>query len=75
MPQRRAARMFNVIVLAGVSLAACGGESTSEPSSTPAEGGTGGTDAGKDGADADVVDAGADAPTDARGDEKMPAIR
>ena len=73
----KASRMFRVIVLAGVSLAACGGKEDSGDPELPSNPPGPRRDAAVVPDDAAAVvpdDAGLDAPADAR-DEQMPAIK
>lgn len=74
MASRRKARMFHVVVLAGVSLAACGSES-STGQQTGVPGPITNPPAPTDGSatDSPAGDGGVDAPTDAR--DEMPIIK
>lgn len=74
MPPRKASRMFRVVVLAGVSLAACGGKEDSEDTQPPAQPPYNPPSPYLDAGPDVTTDAGADAPADAR-DEQMPAIK
>jgi hypothetical protein len=75
MATRKASRMFRVIVVAGVSLAACGGnEEISNPPPPPRDGAAPPADDAAVDAGFVPADAAVDAPADAR-DEQMPAIK